>query len=185
MLNFHVPTARDYEWIQPILYKAGLPGADNTFQSMYFWDGYYGEVGLAEGFVTQHLTQDGAEVYLYPAGAGDERPALEAVLQDARERGGQLRLRGVTPDKRETLERLSPESLNLPPIATPLTISTRSRSWRSCTGKASGQAKPLQPLRGRAPGLQNAARHAGDHPALPRDDGEMVRGARLEREDRV
>ena len=108
MLNFHAPTARDYEWIQPILYKAGLPGADNTFQSMYFWDGYYGEVGLAEGFVTQYLRQDGAEVYLYPAGAGDERPALEAVLQDARERGGQLRLRGVTPDKRETLERLFP-----------------------------------------------------------------------------
>ena len=80
MLNFHAPTARDYEWIQPILYKAGLPGADNTFQSMYFWDGYYGEVGLAEGFVTQYLRQDGAEVYLYPAGAGDERPALEAVL---------------------------------------------------------------------------------------------------------
>lgn len=108
MLNFHAPTARDYEWIQPILYKAGLPGADNTFQSMYFWDGYYGEVGLAEGFVTQYLRQDGAEIYLYPAGAGDESPALEAVLQDARERGGQLRLRGVTPDKRETLERLFP-----------------------------------------------------------------------------
>ncbi len=106
MLNFHAPTARDHEWIQPILYRAGLPGADNTFQSMYFWECYYGDVGLAEGFVTQHLTQGDTEVYLYPAGAGDVRPALEAIMQDARERGGHLRLRGVTPDKREELERL-------------------------------------------------------------------------------
>lgn len=136
MLNFHAPTVRDYEWIQPILYKAGLPGADNTFQSMYFWDGYYGEVGLAEGFVTQYLRQDGAEVYLYPAGAGDERPALEAVLQDARERGGQLRLRGVTPDKRETLERLFPGKFEFTSYRDSLTISTRSRSWRSCTEKS-------------------------------------------------
>ena len=108
MLNFHAPSAKDYEWIHPILYRAGLPGADYTFQSMYFWECYYGEVGLAEGFVTQHLTQDGFEIYLYPAGEGDVRPALEAIFADAKERGGKLRLRGVTQDRREELERLYP-----------------------------------------------------------------------------
>ena len=106
MLNFHAPSAKDYEWIHPILYRAGLPGADYTFQSMYFWECYYGEVGLAEGFVTQHLTQDGFEIYLYPAGEGDVRPALEVIFADAKERGGKLRLRGVTQDRREELERL-------------------------------------------------------------------------------
>ena len=40
MLNFHAPSAKDYEWIHPILYRAGLPGADYTFQSMYFWECY-------------------------------------------------------------------------------------------------------------------------------------------------
>ena len=108
MLNFHAPTARDYEWIQPILYKAGLPGADNTFQSMYFWDGYYGEVGLAEGFVTQYLRQDGAEVYLYPAGTGDLREAIEAIRADAAERGNPMRLRSLTNETREELEALYP-----------------------------------------------------------------------------
>ena len=108
MLNFHAPTARDYEWIQPILYKAGLPGADNTFQSMYFWDGYYGEVGLAEGFVTQHLRQDGAEVYLYPAGTGDLREAIEAIRADAAERGNPMRLRSLTNETRAELEALYP-----------------------------------------------------------------------------
>ena len=108
MLNFHAPTARDYEWIQPILYKAGLPGADNTFQSMYFWDGYYGEVGLAEGFVTQYLRQDGAEVYLYPAGTGDLREAIEAIRADAAERGNPMRLRSLTNETRAELEALYP-----------------------------------------------------------------------------
>ena len=108
MLSFHAPTVGDYPWIQPILYRAGLPGADNTFHNIYFWECYYGDVGLAEGFVTQHLSQDGCEVYLYPAGCGDVRPALEAIFADARERGGKLRLRGVTQDKRAELERLFP-----------------------------------------------------------------------------
>ena len=163
MLNFHAPTARDYEWIQPILYKAGLPGADNTFQSMYFWDGYYGEVGLAEGFVTQHLTQGGAEVYLYPAGAGDERPALEAVLQDARERGGQLRLRGVTPDKRETLERLFPGKFEF-------------TSYRDSFDYIY-TVEELAELHGKK--LQAKRNHCN------RFEAEMVRGTRMEREDRV
>ena len=108
MLNFHAPGAGDYEWLYPILYRAALPGADYTFQSIYFWECYYGDVGLAEGFVTQHLSQDGCEVYLYPAGTGDVKPALEAIFADAKERGGKLRLRGVTQEKREELERLFP-----------------------------------------------------------------------------
>ena len=82
---------------------------------MYFWECYYGEVGLAEGFVTQHLTQDGFEIYLYPAGEGDVRPALEAIFADAKERGGKLRLRGVTQDRREELERLYPGKFTFTP----------------------------------------------------------------------
>ena len=115
MLNFHAPRADDYAWLYPILSRAKLPGADNTFHNMYFWECYYGEVGLAEGFATQHLTQDGAEVYLYPAGTGDVSAALEAIRQDARERGGKLRLRGVTDDKRDELERLYPGKFTFTP----------------------------------------------------------------------
>ena len=115
MLNFHKPSIDDYGWIHDILYPANLPGADNTFHNMYFWECYYGEVGLAEGFVTQHLTQDGFEIYLYPAGEGDVRPALEAIFADAKERGGKLRLRGVTQDRREELERLYPGKFSFTP----------------------------------------------------------------------
>ena len=115
MLSFHAPSVDDYDWLYPVLYRAGLPGADNTFQNMYFWECYYGDVGMAEGFATQHMTQDGREVYLYPAGSGDVRAALEAIRQDAAERGGALRLRGVTPDKRAELEALYPDKFRFTP----------------------------------------------------------------------
>ena len=66
MLNFHKPSIDDYGWIHDILYPANLPGADNTFHNMYFWECYYGEVAEVCGHVTQRLSQDGVSTYLYP-----------------------------------------------------------------------------------------------------------------------
>ena len=130
MLNFHAPSAKDYEcdpsdFCTARLTRRGLHLPEHVFPL----ECYYGEVGLAEGFVTQHLTQDGFEIYLYPAGEGDVRPALEAIFADAKERGGKLRLRGVTQDRREELERLLPGQISPSrPTAICLTISIPSRS---------------------------------------------------------
>ena len=76
MLNFHKPSVQDYDWIHEILYPADLPGADNTFHNMYFWECYYGEVAQLGGFVTQRLSQSGVSTYLFPAGKGDVQAAL-------------------------------------------------------------------------------------------------------------
>ena len=115
MLKFHKPSIADYAWITDILSRAELPGADNTFHNMYFWECYYGEVAEAAGFVTQLLTQDGCNTYLYPAGTGDPAPALAEILDDAKARGGKLCLRGVTNDEQEVLERLYPGKFTFTP----------------------------------------------------------------------
>lgn len=115
MLNFHKPSIKDYSWISPILYPADLPGADNTFCSMYFWESYYGDVAEVEGFVTQRLCQNGCCTYLFPAGCGDVRPALDALLRDAREMGCRLCLRGVTSEKKELLDTLYPGKFSFTP----------------------------------------------------------------------
>ena len=47
MLNFHKPSIDDYNWIHDILYPANLPGADNTFHNMYFWECYYDDAFAA------------------------------------------------------------------------------------------------------------------------------------------
>ena len=108
MLNFHKPSIDDYGWIHDILYPANLPGADNTFHNMYFWECYYGEVAEVCGHVTQRLSQNGVSTYLYPAGNGDVRPALEEIMQDAKQRGEKFCLRGVTDDRKALLETLYP-----------------------------------------------------------------------------
>ena len=108
MLNFHKPSVQDYDWIHEILYPADLPGADNTFHNMYFWECYYGEVAQLGGFVTQRLSQGGVSTYLFPAGKGDVQAALEELMQDAKTRGEKFCLRGVTDDKKALLEQLFP-----------------------------------------------------------------------------
>lgn len=108
MLNFHKPSVQDYDWIHEILYPADLPGADNTFHNMYFWECYYGEVAKLDGFVTQRLSQNGVSTYLFPAGKGDVQAALEELMQDAKTRGEKFCLRGVTDDKKALLEQLFP-----------------------------------------------------------------------------
>ena len=108
MLNFHKPSVQDYDWIHEILYPADLPGADNAFHNMYFWECYYGEVAQLGGFVTQRLSQNGVSTYLFPAGKGDVQAALEELMQDAKTRGEKFCLRGVTDDKKALLEQLFP-----------------------------------------------------------------------------
>ena len=112
MLNFHKPSIADYGWIHDITYPANLPGVDMSFHNMYFWECYYGEVAQAAGFVTQRLSKDGVSTYLYPAGAGDVKPALEEILNDAKARGEKPVLRGVTEDKKALLEELYPRKFS-------------------------------------------------------------------------
>ena len=51
---------------------------------------------------------NGRSVYPYPIGAGDKRAVLEAVLEDARQRGIPCRITGMTPADREELEAFFP-----------------------------------------------------------------------------
>lgn len=115
MLTFYDLSAGDFDRLSPILYRAGCAGADTGFHNMYFWDCYYGQAGEVCGMITQHITQDGREVYLCPVGDGDLKAAIEQLHRDAAERGGAFRLRGVTPDRREALEQLFPEQFVFTP----------------------------------------------------------------------
>ena len=77
MIDFHDITVRDQRWIEPILHAANKPGADYTFTNMLFWTNYYGQVGRVGDFVTQYLHWEGRNIYLFPAGQGDLRAAVD------------------------------------------------------------------------------------------------------------
>ena len=84
---------------------------------MYLWSDYFGEPGRAGERLTQHAPWRGREVYLYPAGTGDLREAIEAIRADAAERGNPMRLRSLTNETRAELEALIRANLSLPPAA--------------------------------------------------------------------
>lgn len=109
MIAFHSPDISDRSWIHPILFSCDYPGADYTFNDMLLWSCYYGEVGRVGDFVTQHSVCGSCHTYLYPAGQGDIAGALRQIIDDAHERGGTLRLRGLTQQTRAQLESLYPD----------------------------------------------------------------------------
>ena len=87
MISFHKAEAADRAWAHEILKNCAYPGAEYAFSCMYLWSDYFGELGRAGERLTQHAPWRGREVYLYPAGTGDLREAIEAIRADAAERG--------------------------------------------------------------------------------------------------
>ena len=58
MIEFHEPTIADRAWMQPILYAAGFPGADYTFNNMYFWSEYFFTLATPLGVMVPPSLQD-------------------------------------------------------------------------------------------------------------------------------
>ena len=108
MISFHKAEAADRAWAHEILKRCAYPGAEYAFSCMYLWSDYFGELGRAGERLTQHAPWRGREVYLYPAGTGDLREAIEAIRADAAERGNPMRLRSLTNETRAELEALYP-----------------------------------------------------------------------------
>ena len=136
MISFHKAEAADRVWAHEILKNCEYPGAEYAFSCMYLWSDYFGELGRVGDHLTQHASWRGRGSISTRQARAISRGAIEAIRADAAERGGPLRLRSLTKDKKEELEALYPGSSSLPPAAIPMTIFTPSRSFRSCTGKS-------------------------------------------------
>lgn len=109
MIDFREITLEDRKWAEPILFATGVQSCDNTFTVMYTWKNAYGiRIAGMGGFVLCQMNGIHGTVYLYPKGRGEIRPVLEALRQDAFERGVEFRLVCVTPDLAEELKALYP-----------------------------------------------------------------------------
>ena len=106
MLDFHPISLRDREAALPFLYRAPTFGTEYNFCTLFFWPQYFGEICITDTFVTQMNRHGDALWYLFPACIGDVRGALEAILADCRERGGHLRLYGVSEQTEKILDDL-------------------------------------------------------------------------------
>lgn len=110
-MDFKEITLADREWMDPLLQASDFRGCDYTFANLYLWkDQYQEKVCLHCGMVCARCQdpETGQYVYMFPAGDGDLKGAIEAMLEDASARGDKLYLRGFTPKEGELLESMFP-----------------------------------------------------------------------------
>ena len=108
MIAFHTPTLEDKPWIDAALRSSGERGCEYTFANLFAWSAPYRQhVAQIEGCLTAHMTGAIGLCYLYPVG-GDERAALTALQEDARERGERFQLACISEEHIQKLEQWFP-----------------------------------------------------------------------------
>lgn len=108
MLDFKPLTLADRAWAHPILYAAGRMGCEYSFANLLFWMSDHGGVARVGDFLCPVGNWTGKRLLFYPVGTGDLKPVIEALREDAAQRGEPFALRGVTDADRAALDHLYP-----------------------------------------------------------------------------
>ena len=110
MLDFRKPVVGDRQWVEKIFRDSGSRGCEYSFATLFLWsDIYRQQVAEFEGDVLERLSGARGPAYLFPAGGAPLRQTLEALAQDAAQRGQSCRLACVTPEQKEQVEAAWPE----------------------------------------------------------------------------
>ena len=106
MLNFQRLTPAQKEDYNRILFACGERGCEYSFANLFLWG--HQEVALFPDGAAIFSHFQGRSVYPCPIGTGDRKALVEAILQDARERGIPCRITGITEADKKELETLFP-----------------------------------------------------------------------------
>ena len=109
MLNFTPITLEQKEIYMPYLRCGSHRGCTYSFANLYLWGRQ--QATIVEDQLVVFSQFDRKSVYAYPSGCSDPKPALEAIMQDAKKRGIPCRLVGLSQDDCAMLERLYPGKL--------------------------------------------------------------------------
>ena len=109
MLQFTPLKPEDKSRLDAFLHACGERGCEYSFVNLYLWGRQKAAIlGDQLVFFSQYNRKS---VYLFPVGSGDKKPALDAIIEDAKARGIPCRLVGLTQDDCALLERLYPGRL--------------------------------------------------------------------------
>ncbi len=81
-------------------------GCEYSFANLYLWGRQ--NAAILHDHLVLFSQFNRRSVYPYPAGAGDKKPVLDAIIADAKERGISCRITGLNEEARKTLETLYP-----------------------------------------------------------------------------
>ncbi len=109
MIDFKPLTLEQKSLYDRYLQADSEHGCEYSFVNLYLWGRQKAAI------VAEHLVFfcqfNRRSVYLFPMGAGDKKPALDAIIADAAERGIPCRLVGLTHEDCGLLEQLYPGRL--------------------------------------------------------------------------
>ncbi len=107
MINFKPITLSDKDLYEKYLKHSAPRGCNFSFANIYFW----GKQNLAEeqGCMLTFSQFGEHFIYPYPLGSGDKKRAIEAIIEDARERNIPCRFSGLLKAECEELEAMFPD----------------------------------------------------------------------------
>ncbi|MDX9871513.1 MAG: phosphatidylglycerol lysyltransferase domain-containing protein [Clostridia bacterium] len=109
MIDFKTVELSDKQWMDPLYKIADLPGCQHNFTNIYAWSGIYeNQIAQINGYIIVKAGDKEAKRYFYPAGHGDIKPVLDAMLQDAQDCGHEFVLAALSERNRAELDALYP-----------------------------------------------------------------------------
>ncbi len=106
MINFNRITLDKKEEYEKYLFDGNERGCEYSFANLYMW----GRQSAA--LVCDHLVlfsqYNRRSVYPFPVGNGDKKEAIDAIIEDSKERGIPCRFTGLTQREKNILEELYP-----------------------------------------------------------------------------
>jgi hypothetical protein len=110
MINFKTIEISDKKWIDPLIAAADMRGCHYSFTNLFAWSEIYKyRVAQFEDYlVVKAEGLDRTRVYFYPAGKGDPKNVIAAMIQDAVTGGYEFILVGLSNDNMNMLNSLYP-----------------------------------------------------------------------------
>lgn len=105
MINFKKLELSDRDWINEQLKKSDFKSCDYSFANNFIWQKPY-KIEFAD--INGFYCLKNAYSYTYPAGEGDIKPVIEALMEDAEKKGEKFILRGIMEENVELIESLFP-----------------------------------------------------------------------------
>lgn len=117
MIPFQAPDPSYRSWVLPRLQAEALPLCDYGFANLCCWRNAF-STALApwEARLLIRVNTQYGRGYLWPAGSGDPRPALDALFQEAQSQGTPLRLLCLTRTHAGFLETHYPGRFTITPL---------------------------------------------------------------------
>ena len=106
MIDFQKIDLSKRDLYNQYLMHCGDRGCEYSLVNLHMWGRQ--RVAFINDYLAIFSQFERSSVYPFPIGRGDVKPVLDALIQDARERGLQCRLTSLTPEDCATLEELYP-----------------------------------------------------------------------------